>query len=400
MIERLSRSDSPIRPETLSIIEEPLSKHSILRLEKIKRPELGMAGVVARWGRRYKRREVDSIIAEKLGEEEVAQDSGFSEIYRTPEQYTSEEIFSEEMTVMKRVVRSVLELNRWEPEQVDALFFAGSPLIKPDYGYVIAQNTGLTHLDPEINIFNYYLTCNAGGQALREALTNLNLEGKNVVVIATEGLTKQTKGFNVEKADPLSLQFFSDGAAAVGVVPGVSLTYLLGESKAVEDTKGALAAVEPWRELIDPKGELIQKVGNITLIRLPQPLEGMQISMKGLETTKLFLRNIPPSIQRVYRQHKEQYPEKDIKMIVAHHPSIGVNDLIKGKLEKMDISIPMPWVVKDGNSSGATTLIALVRLIERLNPGDHVLIASFGAGISIDIFVVEIGGREDLPRAV
>lgn len=195
----------------------------------------------------------------------------------------------------------------------------------------------------------------------------------------------------MEKADPLSLQFFSDGAAAIGVVPKISLTHLLGESKAVEDVKGALAAVEPWRELIDPEGELIQKAGNITLIRLPQPPEEMQIFMKGWETTKLFLRNIPPSIQRVYEQHREQYPEKDIKMIVAHHPSIGVSSLIKGKLEKKGIDIEMPWVVNDGNSSGATTLIAFVRLMERFSPGDHVMIASFGGGISIDTFVIEIG---------
>lgn len=381
----------PPTREALSIIKEHLSEHSILRLEKIKRPELGMAGVVARWGRKFKRKEVDSIIAEKLGEEYVAQGSGFSEIYRTPEQYTTEEIFSEEMTVVKRLVKSILELNRWKPEQVDALFFAGTPLIKPDYGYVIAQNTGLAHLNPKTDIFNYYLTCNAGGRALREALTNPNLEGKNVVVIATEGLTKQTKGFNVEKADPLSLQFFSDGAAAIGVVPKISLTHLLGESKAVEDVKGALAAVEPWRELIDPEGELIQKVGNITLIRLPQPPEDKQIWMKGGGTTKLFLRNVSPSIQRVYEQHREQYPEKDIRMIVAHHPSLGVNNLMKRRLEKKGINIQMPWVVKDGNSSGATTLIAFVRLMERFSPGDHILIASFGAGISIDTFVIEIG---------
>lgn len=99
---------TPPTREALSVIEEPLSEYSILRLERIKRPELGMAGVVARWGRRFKRKEVDSIIAEKLGEEHVAQDSGFSEIYRTPEQYTSEEVFSEEMTVVKRLVRSTL----------------------------------------------------------------------------------------------------------------------------------------------------------------------------------------------------------------------------------------------------------------------------------------------------
>jgi len=57
----------------------------------------------------------------------------------------------------------------------------------------------------------------------------------------------------------------------------------------------------------------------------------------------------------------------------------------------------MPWVVNDGNSSGSTTLIAFVRLMEQFSPGDHIMIASFGAGISVDVFVVEVGGIEGEP---
>jgi len=365
--------------------------HSILSLERVTRPEVGMAGAAARWGQKYEEEEIEAIIARVFGKESMDfGNTGFSEIYRVPEGYSPEQAFEEEMMMMERLVNSTLELNSWKPEQVDALCFGGSPLILPDYGYAIAQATGLTHLKPKTDIFNYYLACNAGGRALKDALTNS--QEKNVLVVAMEGLTRQVEGFDKQKSDPLSMRVFSDGAAAVGVVPGKTLTHLLGESKAVEDKHGALAAIGAWRDLLDSEGDLIQVVNNITMIRLPSPTDGKKISMKGWETTKLFLRNVPPVIKRVYEQHREQYPEKEIKMIVAHHPSLGVSELIKGKLKKMGIETPMPWVVNDGNSSGATTLIALVRLMKEFNPGDHIMVASFGAGISIDVFVVKVGG--------
>lgn len=376
-----------------SVTEESLLEYSIPKLEKIKRPELGMAGAAAHWGQKYEEEEIEAIIARVFDKESIDfGDTGFNEIYRVPEGYSLEQAFEEEMMMVKRLVNSTLKLNNWKPKQVDALYFGGSPLILPDYGYAIARATGLTHLDPKLNIFNYYLACNAGGRALKDALINPNLQEKNVLVIAVEGLTRQVEGFDKQKSDYLSMRFFSDGAAAVGVVPGKTLTHLLGESKAVEDKKGALAAVGTWRNLVDPKGDLIQVVENITMIKLPTPPDGKRISMQGWETAKLFLRNVPPVIEKVYKQHREQYPEKEIEMIVAHHPSFGVNELIKGKLKKMGIKTRMSWVVNDGNSSGATTLIAFVRLMEELNPGDHILVASFGAGISIDVFVAKIGG--------
>lgn len=375
-----------------SVTEESLSEYFIPKLEKIKCPELGMAGATARWGQKRKEKEIEAIIARVFDKESIDfGDTGFSEIYHVPEGYSPERAFKEEMMVVKKLVNSTLKLNNWKPAQVDALYFGGSPLILPDYGSAIAQATGLTHLNPKTDIFNYYLACNAGGRALKDALINPNLQGKNVLVIAVEGLTRQAEGFDKQKSDYLSMRVFSDGAAAVGVVPGKTLTHLLGESRAVEDKKGALAAIGAWRNLLDPERDLIQVVDNITMIRLPTPPDGKKISMQGGGTTKLFLRNVPPVIKKVYEQYREQYLEKEIKMIVAHHPSFGVNELIKRKLKKMGIETRMPWVVNDGNSSGATTLIAFVRLMEKFNPGDHIMVASFGAGISIDIFVVKIG---------
>jgi len=295
---------------------ESLSEYSMLKLEEIRRPELKMAGVAAHWGQRYGEKEIDSIIAQIFADEALELgDTGFSEIYRVPEGYSYEQAFEDEIMMVRKMVSSSLTLNEWKPEQVEALYFGGSPLILPDYGYAIAQVTGLTHLNPKTDIFNYYLACNAGGRALKDALVNPNLQGKNVLVVAVEGLTKQVEGFDKQKGDQLSMRFFSDGAAAVGLVPGRSLIHLLGKFRAVEDKAGALAAVPSWKRLMDPDGELIQEVDNLMMIRLPTPPEGKKIWMKGWQTTKLFLRNVPPVIKKAYRRYRKKYPEKEIKMI-------------------------------------------------------------------------------------
>lgn len=381
------------KPEVMTMIE-PLSKDSELKLETIMHPEIGMAGAVAHWGRRYPKEEIESIIREKFGEDKVAPETGFDEIWRAPPEYTAEEILAEEKRVVKRLVEETLALNGWEPGEVDFLFFGGSPLSHPekglihrDYGGAIAQATGMSHLDPEKDIFNYYLYCNAGGRALREALTRPDLEGKKGLILTVEGLTRQMREFDSQKSDALSPQVFSDAAAGIGVVPKKNLTYLLGESGEVRD-KGLLAAVEPYQELIDRQGDLIQKRGNIEFIQLPQPPEGMHINMLGGPTARMFLRDVPPVGKKVFRQHQEKYPGKEIKFVVAHHPSKIMKQGIERRLE-----LPIPWVVRDGNSSGATTLMAFLRLMKEFSPGDHVMIVSFGAGISWDVFVMEIGGQ-------
>lgn len=378
------------RPEVRETVER-LSEHSTLKLETVKHPEIGMAGAVAHWGRRYPKEEIESIIKEKFGQDKVTPETGFDELHRVPPDYTPKQIVAEEMRVVQRLVEAILALNGWKPKEVEALFFGGSPLSHPDkglihrdYGGAIAQETGMTHLDPEKDIFNYYLYCNAGGRALREALTRSDLEGKKVLILTIEGLTRQMREFSPQKSDALSPQVFSDGAAGMGVVPKKNLRYLLGESGEMRD-KGALAAVEPYQELINREGDLIQVEDNIEYIQLPQPPEGMHVRMHGGLTAKMFLRNVPPAGKRVFRQHQEKYPGKEIKFVVAHHPSKIMKEGIERRLE-----LPIPWVVKDGNSSGATTLIAFLRLMKEFSPGDHVMIVSFGAGISWDVFVVEI----------
>jgi len=380
-------------PETFHTTVERLSKESSLKLEEVMSPELRIGGVTAHWGQKYEREKIDQIVREIFGNvDELKGDTGFGEIYRVPEGYSYEKAAEEEMRVIKRLVERTLELNNWRQDQVKALYFAGSPVKTNrfgfDYGAAIAQASGLTHLLKDERIYNYFLACNSAGCALKDIL--IKEEGK-VLLIAVEGLTKQAGGLREESTDPLSARIFSDAAAAIGVEPNKTLTHLLGEHMEVEDENGALAATPAWQEIVDLQGPLIQKKGNILLIRLPEPPERYKLWMRGEETTRLFLRIARDLMEIVYQQFKEEYPGEEIKMIIAHHPSRGVNLLIGRRFENIGVEAPMPWVINDGNSSGATSLVAFVRLLNEFNPGDRFLFASFGAGASADFWVGEFG---------
>jgi 3-oxoacyl-[acyl-carrier-protein] synthase III len=388
---RWEAASVPPLPETIETTVEQLSAHSVLKLETVEKGELGIGGTTAHWGQRYTSEEIDEIVRKVFGDvDELKGNTGFEEIYRVPESYSYEDAIEEEMGVIKRLVEKTLELNNWERGQVEALYFAGSPVKLPnfglDYGAAIAKETGLTHLTPEMDIHNYFLACNAAGRALKDILIR---EEKKVLLLAGEGLTKQAGGLMEKKTDVLSARIFSDAAAAIGVEPNKTLTYLLGEHMEIEDKRGALAATPAWQELVDPGGDLIQKRGNISLIRLPQPPKNKILEMRGKETTKIFLKIACDLAEKVYQLFEDEYPGEEIKMIIAHHPSRGVNLLVERRLERMNIKIPMPWVVNDGNSSGATSLVAFVRLLNQFSPGDRFLFASFGAGASADFWVGE-----------
>jgi 3-oxoacyl-[acyl-carrier-protein] synthase III len=76
---------------------------------------------------------------------------------------------------------------------------------------------------------------------------------------------------------------------------------------------------------------------------------------------------------------------------IAHHANLKINQ-IKGKhLAREGINLPMPWLLSDfGNVSAASNMIAFLRYLPALNPGDHVLFDGFGAGTYYDVVAVAV----------
>ena len=70
-----------------------------------------------------------------------------------------------------------------------------------------------------------------------------------------------------------------------------------------------------------------------------------------------------------------------------------INKLKEKQLAGLGIKFPMPWLLSEfGNVSAASNMIAFLRKLSELKPGDHVLIDGFGAGTYYDTLAVELGG--------
>jgi 3-oxoacyl-[acyl-carrier-protein] synthase III len=52
----------------------------------------------------------------------------------------------------------------------------------------------------------------------------------------------------------------------------------------------------------------------------------------------------------------------------------------------------MPWLASEfGNVSAASNMIAFLRQLPNLSPGDHILFDGFGAGTYYDVITVALG---------
>ena len=112
---------------------------------------------------------------------------------------------------------------------------------------------------------------------------------------------------------------------------------------------------------------------------------------------KLFVRNGVPVVMDVYQSYRNLMeklgmPEKSIAVAIVHHANYKINKL-KGKhLKKLGIQFPIPWLVSEfGNVSAASNMIAFLRQLPSLKPGDHVLFDGFGAGTYYDVLAVSLG---------
>ena len=133
-----------------------------------------------------------------------------------------------------------------------------------------------------------------------------------------------------------------------------------------------------------------------------EPANGLPGVMAGpMGMVKLFVRNGVNIVQKVYQSYRERMEQlgtisKSIEVAVVHHANLKINSLKHKNLGKIGIDLPMPWVIKDfGNVSAASNMIAFLRELPKLKPGDHIMFDGFGAGTYYDVFVVSLGKGAD-----
>ena len=130
-----------------------------------------------------------------------------------------------------------------------------------------------------------------------------------------------------------------------------------------------------------------------------EPEDGMPIAMAGMMgMVKLFVRNGVGVVRIVYHKYQEMVaarglPDHGITVAIVHHANLKINKLKEKHLNNEGIHIPMPWLLTEfGNVSAASNMIAFLKQLPQMHPGDHVLIDGFGAGTYYDSLVVALPG--------
>jgi 3-oxoacyl-[acyl-carrier-protein] synthase III len=229
------------------------------------------------------------------------------------------------------------------------------------------------------------------------------LQGKKVLVGGIEGLSRLLK----RARDVQALQLFGNGAGVIGVIPGRTVKFVAGGTHEVYDEEGLLQVrmfyphsrtrVEGQSAIeVSPAGENHFRVAG--LMHEPED-EADPVLMAGpMGMVKLFVRSGVIAVRNVYQSYHKRLaelglPGKEIAVAIVHHANLKINQLKEKHLQKEGICFPMPWLLSEfGNVSAASNMIAFLRKLTSLKPGDHVLFDGFGAGTYYDVLAVEMGG--------
>jgi 3-oxoacyl-[acyl-carrier-protein] synthase III len=394
----------------------PLGGGIPIGIERVSNPAIGIGGAYGTWGDCYNNDELpilyEQVTGEPLLNDEKFNLSELGFLYRQHIPSLNEaDNLALEIEVGKRFLCEAAYASGWEPGEVDAVLVGNSGPISTDYVERIAQAAGIPDEALKVSI---HKACDGSVAGLNLALNpelpynqhlsqNLaeSLKGKKVLVGGIEGLSRFLKS----SRDKNALQFFGNGAGVIGLIPGQSMKFLVGQTAEAFDEEGVLAVrmfyphsgqrVEGQSlvEMSQPKTNFIRVAG-----LMHEPDEGKPIDMSGMMgMVKLFVRNGVQIVQDVYQAYQQKMdelgtPGKEIAVAIVHHANLKINQLKEKTLHKAGIPLPMPWLLKDfGNVSAASNMIAFLRKLSSLQPGDHILFDGFGAGTYYDVLAVELG---------
>ncbi len=116
------------------------------------------------------------------------------------------------------------------------------------------------------------------------------------------------------------------------------------------------------------------------------------INFEGSEIFKRAVRGMGLAMQEALA--KAGLEPDDIDLIIPHQANLRIIDTLAKRLNAPPEKV-MVNIEKYGNTSAATVPIALCEALEqgRVKPGDHLLAAAFGAGLTWGAFVVKWGDR-------
>jgi len=387
-------------------------------IERISNPEVGIGGAYGTWGNCYDNKTLPKLVEESTGspltkgERMDLAPLGFIHRHHLPG-FSDDEHLKIETEVGARLLKEAANASGWEPEEVDAVLIGMTGPPSDNYTEQIARKAGVREDALKVSV---HKACDGSAGALHLALnpelayntqskTNLadKLSGKKVLVGGIEGLSR-----SVQKSfDKNALQLFGNGAGIIGLIPGRSMEFLVGKTKEVYDEQGVLAVHMDYPH----SGQRVAGRSMVEVTQVDQyhirvaglmhePSSGLPVAMAGsMGMVKLFVRNGVYVVREVYKSYREKMGQigtlgKSIEVAIVHHANLKINSLIHKHLSKEGIELRMPWVIKDfGNVSAASNMIAFLRELPSMKPGDHIMIDGFGAGTYYDVFVVSLGGE-------
>ncbi len=396
---------------TMEVI--PVGGGTPIGIERVFHPEIGIGGAYGTWGPGFDNEALTKVMKEHFGDAFTDNDSmdlaqlGFVNRHHAPQLSQEEHI---ELEVGARFLREAAAANGWKPEEVEGVLIGMTLPVVDDYTVRIARAAGIPESAIKVSI---HKACDGSMGALHLLLNpelpehqkmecNLaeELVGKKVLVGGIEGLSRYLQ----KSFDKSALQLFGNGAGIIGVIPGENMKFLVGESHEAFDEKGVLEV-----SMYYPHSR--QRVAGQSLIEVSQagdnhfrvaglmhePDSGDPVVMAGpMGMVKLFVRTGVKVVGRVYTRYQSLMEEmgtpKEITVTIVHHANLKINRLKFKRLKNIGINLPMPWVLSEfGNVSAASNMIAFLRKLPSINPGEHILFDGFGAGTYYDAFAVSLG---------
>ena len=389
-----------------------------LGIEQARNPQVGIGGAYGTWGHPCDNAALPEAIELALGmplaegERLNLSELGFLRRHHVPILTTQEHI-DLEVAVGARFLEAAAQASGWEPSEVDAVLIGITMPTTEDYVERIAAQAGIPESALKVSV---HKACDGSVAALNLALNpeapshlsddrNLAraLYGKKVLVGGIEGLSRVMK----RTRDRQALQLFGNGAGVFGVIPGRTMQFLVGGSREVYDVDGVLqvrmsyphsgqrGTDDSMIEASTPHNHSIRIAG---LMHEPEEIGVTVVMAEPMGMVKLFVRSGAAAVKGVYQAYRELMdqrgmPGKDIAVGIVHHANYKINQLLEKQLQKVGVSFPMPWLLSEfGNVSAASNMIAFLRKLSSLAPGDHVLFDGFGAGTYYDVLAVELGG--------
>jgi 3-oxoacyl-[acyl-carrier-protein] synthase III len=357
---------------------------------------------------------VEDRLDRPLGDEEKLSLSelGFVHRHHLP-RLSDEEHIELEVQVGARFLVEAARANGWEPSEVQAVLVGLTAPATDDYVERIARKAGIPESALKVSI---HKACDGSVAGLNLALNpelpiqrslaqNLaeELVGKKVLVGGIEGLSRYMRSCR----DTQALQLFGNGAGMIGVIPGRTLKFLVGGTHEVYDQEGVLQVRMSYphsRQRVEGQSMLeVTQAGEnhvrvAGLMHEPQDKSAPVVMAGPMGMVKLFVRTGVFVVRNVYQAYQKRMaelglPGKELAVAIVHHANLKINQLKGKNLQKEGIHFPMPWLLSDfGNVCAASNMIAFLRKLTSLKPGDHVLFDGFGAGTYYDVLAVELGG--------